>query len=283
MPKQIRVADPTAPILDIYRSNTGGEKTVGTIAMCTRDRIHAATAISWLQTDYSFLGPGENVSRMIVQGHVLTLQRNQCVQRMEGDWILFVDDDMAWQPDAIRRLVESQKQWDVDMVGGLCFQRGDPFQPTLYMREKPDAGSYVFMEDWPEDTMVEVDATGMAFVLITKRLLERIAGEFPPIEERVRRRPPSYFRWDERGFGEDLTFCQDVKRAGSRIFVDTSVKIGHIGEMMVTEDTFMSVLAQRPDEITEMRRELLEPMGLGTLDREQAAARLEALRAAQVG
>ena len=279
MPKQIRVKDPTAPVLDVYRSTSGGGETVGTIAMCTRDRIHSATAISWLQTDYSFLGPGENVNRLIVQGHVLTLQRNECIQRMQGDWIIFIDDDMAWQPDAIRRLVEAQKAWDADMVGALCFQRGDPFQPTLYMRERPTDGNYVFMEDWPEDTMVEVDATGMAFVLITKRLLEQIAGEFPSFEERVGRRPPAYFRWDERGFGEDLTFCQDAKRAGARIFVDTSIKIGHISEMMVTEGTFMSGLAQRPDEVTEMRRGLLEPMGLGVLDREQATARLEALRA----
>lgn len=283
MPKQIRVKDPTAPVLDVYRSSSGRGETVGTIAMCTRDRIHAATAISWLQTDYGFLGPDENVARLIVQGHVLTLQRNECIQRMQGDWIIFIDDDMVWQPGAIRRLVESARTWDADMVGGLCFQRGDPYQPTLYMRERPTDGSYVFMEDWPEDTMVEVDATGMAFVLITKRLLERIAGEFPPYEERVRRKPPAYFRWDEGGFGEDLTFCQNAKQAGGRIFVDTSIKIGHVGEIIITEDTFYGAVAQRPDEITEKRRELLDGMGLGTLDRETALARLEARRAAQVG
>lgn len=282
MPKRVRVADPTAPILDIYAAQPEGT-TVGTIAMCTRDKIHAATAISWLMTDYSFLGPGENVSRFIVQGHVLTLQRNQCVQRMQGDWILFIDDDMTWQPDAIRRLVETQKKWDVDMVGGLCFQRGDPFQPTLYMRERPDDGAYVFMEDIPEDTLVEVDATGMAFMLITRRLFEAIAGEFPPYEERVLRRPPAYFRWDERGFGEDLTFCQDAKRAGARIFVDTSIKIGHVGEHIIGEETFLSALASRPDEITEKRRELLDSMGLGTVDREEALKRLEARRAGTVG
>lgn len=282
MPKRIRVTDPTAPVLDVYTAHQDG-KTVGTIAMCTRDRIHAATAISWLQTDYSFLGPGENVNRAIVQGHVLTLQRNECIQRMQGDWIIFIDDDMVWQPGAIRQLVESQKKWDVDMVGGLCFQRGEPFQPTLYMREQPDSGAYIFMEDIPSDSMVEVDATGMAFVLITKRLLAAIAGEFPPYEQRVGRRPPAYFRWDANGFGEDLTFCQDAKKAGAHIFVDTSIKIGHVGEHIITEETFLGGVASRPAEVTELRREQLSRYGMGVLTREDAISRLEAKRAARVG
>lgn len=281
MPKKIRVADPTAPILDVFRTNQPG-KTVGTIAMCTRDKIHAATAISWLMTDNSFLGPDENVARLIVQGHVLTLQRNQCIQMMQGDWILFIDDDMTWQPDAIKRLVESQKKWDADMVGALCFQRGDPYQPTLYMREQPDSGGYMFMEDIPEDTMVEVDATGMAFVLITKRLLTAIAGEFPPYEQRTRSKPPPYFRWDERGYGEDLTFCQDAKKAGARIFVDTSIKIGHMGEIHITEETFLNAVINRPDEATAVRKEFLDKMGMSTLTREKAIERLEALRGPKV-
>jgi hypothetical protein len=271
-----RVVDPTAPVMDIYTARQDGQA-IGTIAMCTRDRIHAATAISWLMSDYSFLGQGEHVSRFIVQGHVLTLQRNQCIQRMQGDWIIFIDDDMTWQPDAIKALVASHQKHQLDMVGGLCFQRGDPYQPTLYMREQPTSGSYIFMEDIPEDSLVEVDATGMAFVLISRRLLEAIAGEFPPLEERVARRPPAYFRWDANGFGEDLTFCQDAKLAGAKIFVDTSIKIGHVGEHTITERTFLTSLATRPDDITEKRREILSGMGLGTVDRAEAARRLERL------
>jgi len=273
VPKTLRVADPTAPQLQLYTARQEG-RAVGTIAMCTRDKISAPTALSWLMSDYSFLGPDEVVSRYIVQGHVLTLQRNECVQRMQGDWIIFVDDDMTWQPDAFARLVATQQKFDLDMVGGLCFQRGAPFQPTLYMREEPNAGQYVFLEDWARDEVVEVDATGMAFVLITRRLLEAIAGEFPPLEERIKRRPPSYFRWDEKGFGEDMTFCQDAKLAGGRIFVDTAVKIGHIGEFVIDERMFLGELAGREDEITEMRRAINDKMGLPTMTAEMAREKL---------
>jgi hypothetical protein len=277
VPKTIRVADPTAPEITVYRAEQKG-KTVGTIAMCTRDRISAGSAISWLMADrHSFVAPDENISQFIIQGHVLTLQRNECVQRMEGDWIIFVDDDMTFQPDAIKRLVETQRKFDLDMVGGLCFQRSEPYQPTMYMREQPDAGNYVFLEDWEDGAVVEVDATGMAFVLITKRLFEAIAGEFPSLEDRLGRRPPAYFRWDEKGYGEDLTFCQDAKKAGARIFVDTSIKTGHIGEHVANEKTFFHGLAERPDDVVNLRRHINEKLGLPTMSREQAIDRLAAI------
>lgn len=278
MPKTLRVTDPTAPVIDIYTAQREGTP-VGTIAMCTRDKIAAGTAISWLLSDrMSFMSePTDYVAQYIVQGHVLTQQRNECIHRMQGDWIIFIDDDMTFQPEAIKQLVETQRQYDFDMVGGLCFQRGDPFQPTMYMREAPTNGNYVFLEDWDDGGIVEVDATGLAFVLITKRLLEAIAGEFPSWEERQKRKAPAYFRWDEKGFGEDLTFCQDVKKAGGRIFINTAIKTGHIGEHVITEKTFFHGLMERPAEATEMRRKLNDRMKLPTLDAEQARARLESI------
>ena len=54
---------------------------------------------------------------------MLVFQRNECIQKMDGDWILFIDSDMAWQPGAIKTLIETQAKFDLDIVGGLCFQR----------------------------------------------------------------------------------------------------------------------------------------------------------------
>ena len=279
MPKTLRIADPTAPEITVYRGNQHGDA-VGTIAMVTRDKISAGAVISWVMLDRSsWLGKDEYINQYIIQGHVLTLQRNECVRSMQGEWLLFIDDDMTFQPDAVRRLIETQQKYDLDMVGALCFQRAAPHQPTLYMREQPTEGKYVFLEDWNEGDVVEVDATGMAFVLIHRRVFEGIAGEFPTLEQRSKGNPPSYFRWDERGFGEDMTFCQDAKKAGFRIFVDTSIKIGHVGEMTVTHETFLNELAHRPDEVTEARRPILDKMGFKTLTAAEAKAKLEALRA----
>src|SRR5512142_2035593 len=127
MPRVIGGQGSPLPELKVFRTTQPGV-TIGTVAICTRDRISAPTAISMMTSDWSFLAYNENISRTIIQGHVLTLQRNECLGQMEGDWILFIDDDMTWQPDAIRKLISAQRRVDADIIGGLCFQRGEPFQ-----------------------------------------------------------------------------------------------------------------------------------------------------------
>lgn len=254
-------------------------RVVGTIAMCTRDKISAPTAISWLLSDQSFLKPGEVVSRQIVQGHILTQQRNECVQRLEGDWILFIDDDMTWQPNAIKTLVETREKFDLDILGGLCFQRGAPYQPTMYYADP--TGGYLFREGWDEDAAIEVDATGMAFVIIHARVFDAIlrqrTGEgFPSFQERQFMPPPPFFRW-EGELGEDFLFCKEAKEAGCRVFVDTSVKIGHIGEHVITQETFLRELATRPPEILPVRRQLNDRLGLPTVTQEEALQILRSL------
>lgn len=264
-----------APGMNVYTINENPaqkSECVGTIAMCTRDSIKAQTAISWLMSDLSFLEPHQYVKRYIVQGHVLVAQRNECVARMEGDWILFIDDDMMWQPSAINELVETQKKFDLDMVGGLCFQRGGTNAPTLFY-QNPMGRGYTWPDKWPDDTALEVDATGMAFVLIHKRVFERILDhEFPTFEQRQHLPPPGFFKWGD--YGEDLMFCQEAKATGSRIFVDTSIKIGHIGDQVITEREYYEGILHRDPDYAEARRRMLEAIGKEEMTREEALEKL---------
>lgn len=262
----------------IAASDPKGGIARGTIAMCVRDKVSAQTAISMMMIDYSFLGPDEYVSRYIIQGNVLTMQRNECVRMMQGDWILFIDADMVWRPQDIHTIIETRDKFDLDIVGGLCFQRGDPFQPTLYI-ESPDGESgYTFLEQWPENTAVEVDATGLAFCLIHKRVFDRIlmastGQEMPTFEERKHMMAPPFFKWTGQ-LGEDFQFCKEAKATGSRVWVDTSIKIGHIGEVTIDEKMFLLEIAQRSDEGDADRAAQLEAIGYKAETREGARRRL---------
>lgn len=276
MPKIVRrkSAAVAAPEL-VTHSIFAGVEPAGTVAIPVRDHMNTSTVKSLI---YAALVlptavPKEAVLDFsIIQGSVLTLQRNEAVQRMRGDWLLFIDDDMVFEPNDILQLIVDQQENDLDMVGGLCFRRTAPFQPTLYMRESPTDGRYNFLESWDTD-LVEVDATGMAFVLIHRRVFEKIAvmnGEhFPGYEERMAGDPPEYFVWINR-IGEDLRFCQLAKEAGCRIFVDTRVKVGHIGEQNITHDTFLAQLAMRGPDLLERRRAINTEMGLPTVEPDTA-------------
>jgi glycosyltransferase involved in cell wall biosynthesis len=255
-----------------------GKKCVGTVAMVTRDTVTAPTAISFLMSDLSFLQPDEYIQRYIVQGNVLVFQRNECIQMMDGDWLLFIDSDMAWQPGAIKTLVETQAKFDLDMVGALCFQRSAPYQPTLYMAAADEKWGYTFLEEWDEDAAVEVDATGMAFVLIHKRvfdkiLMKNVGDHFLELEERKEHQPQLFFKWNGK-LGEDFQFCREAKEAGCRIFVDTSVKVDHFGITGINETDFLREIAYRNDEQQAFREWQLGTIDQKAITRERARERL---------
>ena len=265
MPRTVLLDAAPGTELSIYAGKDEGEA-LGSLSMTVRDYINAATATSLLHTDWSFLKPGTYIDRQIIQGNLLPLQRNEAIQRMRGDWLMFIDDDMVWDSRAVGRLILAREELDVDILGALCFGRGTPHAPTMYMRERPTSGGYNFLEDWNSD-VVEVDATGMAFVIIHKRVFEKIAGvPMPPFEERAAMgAPPDFFRW-EGALGEDLRFCQDAKAAGCRIFVDTRIEVGHMAEVEIRRKHFLMELLGRDAEVYAARRALNDGMGLPTLD-----------------
>lgn len=254
-----------APTTDLSVIGTDfGESAIGTVSIPVRDHINAATATSLLHSDWSFLGKDEHIERFIVQGNILTLQRNESVQRMRGDWLLFIDDDMVWAPDAIGKLLAARDDIDADIIGALCYRRSTPHQPTMFMREQPTSGGYNYLEDWADD-IIEVDATGMAFCLIHKRAFEKIAGTpMPPYSLRKALGPSGFFRWDGV-LGEDLQFCQDAKQAGCRIYVDTRIEVGHMAEVEVRKKHFLIESLQRSDVEQRARQSLNDRMGLPTL------------------
>lgn len=274
MPKVVRSA-PTAS-LEVFTSS-GGEDCLGTVAFTVRDHLNAWTVTSMLQNDWRWAG-GKVIRQMIVKGNILTLQRNECVWRMEGDFLIFIDDDMVWDANALGLLYASYKELRAMVegpiiLGGLCVKRSAPHEPTLFMRERPGEGSYNFLEQWETD-LVEVDATGMAFCLIEKEVFEAIVGSpMPPLTVRNQAEPYPFYRWDGR-VGEDLAFCADAKAAGARVFVDTRIKIGHLGEVNLGIRDFWAQVAQREPEIEEARRELNARMGLPTMTAAEARRRL---------
>lgn len=257
-------------------SKTGGK--YGTIGMCVRDHVAAQTFMSALTNDWRFLA-GDSCKWLTVQGSMLVLQRNECLKQMEGEWILFIDDDMVWNPQAIGQLVKSweevQEQFDEPVImGGLCHRREAPYDATMYMRDDAKTGKYRFMETWDSD-IVEVDATGLAFVLIPVKALEAIMDTpWPNFETRQLYQSPPIFQWTQH-LGEDLRFMQDAKAAGCRIFVDTRVRIGHVTEVVVDRSSFLQHIKERSQDDEDMVREINEKHGLPTLSSEDAEHELK--------
>lgn len=167
-------------------------------------------------------------------------------QHPEADLLLFADSDMGWDPEAAEVLAETMEQLDLPILGGLCFgqkvtgmgpQHSAPTEwfPTLY-RWSTEDGAFDTAYDYPPDAVVEVGATGAAFVMIHRRVLEAVAAADGPNWF-----TPTTVEDHPRPFGEDMSFCIRARRAGFGTFVHTGVKTSHRKETWITESDYRDV------------------------------------------
>lgn len=158
------------------------------------------------------------------------------LERDDAEWLLFIDSDMAWTPEAFERLIDCADVDSRPIVGGLCFgmMAGRP-APTIYHLADLDGQiTTVRVNDYPRDELVHCAATGAAFLLIHRRVLEAMAEQqfnagFPWFQETELRGSP---------VGEDITFCVRAGILGIPIHVNTAVKIGHHKSQLLTEELF---------------------------------------------
>lgn len=168
-----------------------------------------------------------------------------------ADWLLTIDDDMTFDPDIVERLVAVAEEHQADVVGGLCFAGGrSTMFPTIYRLLRDDDGKLGVepMDEYPRDAVVKVGATGTGCMLIRRETLVRLCGdhphgfgttpniECPTCQEIVKKGDINLYPWFVEGhtfsggkpLGEDIAFCIRVNAIGGSIYVDTSIKVGHL-------------------------------------------------------
>lgn len=139
--------------------------------------------------------------------------------------LIMMDVDMVYHPKTITRLLSHR----LPIVGALCFRRYPPFD-SIMLRIETDGvrTGYVSVDDWEEGELVEVDATGAGCLMFDMQIFKDM--------------PKPWFRFQKNAdtgatIGEDIGFCQDLKAAGYRIFVDTSVPSDHLTTLAVNRAT----------------------------------------------
>jgi GT2 family glycosyltransferase len=182
-------------------------------------------------------------------GPLIAMGRNRLAEAFldhprAPDWLFMIDADMVIPPKALRMLIANSERLRSrgklalpPVVGGLCFMGGrgrSGVQPTTMRRVEPDPTTGAERAECvrykPGETL-QVDWTGAACLLIHRAVIVAIREHAPPNE----RHP--YFGTD---MGEDVTFCRRASEAGARIYVDCSVRCGHIRSSVVDEDTYLS-------------------------------------------
>lgn len=136
------------------------------------------------------------------------------------DAILFIDSDMTFEPEYIDKLAS----YDLPFVTAMAFKRTPPFQPCFYTKltyENKEPLLEVPI-DYSEG-ILEIEGAGMACVLIKREVFKQV-------------KKPYFF--PKPGLGEDLTFCLKLKKAGVKMYCDTTTGFGHLSNFEVTEKSF---------------------------------------------
>jgi hypothetical protein len=186
---------------------------------------------------------GENGSYIPKQAHAVEIPkgRNEIVAAMldksKAEWLWMVDSDMGFAPPTPYELVASAESAGAKVMGALCFahksdgtsdlgaRRYRPC-PTLYRFAVDDETGFsglLPMFDYPRDEVVEVDATGMACVVIHRSVLEQIRAKWGDVWFSQIPKPEN----NDALFGEDVSFCLRCGLLDVPLFVDTAVKTTH--------------------------------------------------------
>ncbi len=127
--------------------------------------------------------------------------------------LLFVDHDMRFEPDALQRLLERDK----DIVGVNYNLRRLPVA-TVVKKEDLD-GNVIWEKN--ENGLVQCCGLGTGFLLIKLSVFDKLKHPWFLVEH------------DDKGglkCGEDMYFCYEAMKAGFKIWLDPTLVVGHIGD-----------------------------------------------------
>ena len=134
-----------------------------------------------------------------------------------------MDTDQVYPFETIPRLLSHNK----DIVAAKVHRRYPLFDPIMYRGTISNFTS-VLDEEWIGADIVEVDATGTGCVLFDLKVFENI--DYPWFQEIIGE--------DGKPIGEDINFYSKAKEAGYQVFVDPSLKVGHLSTLEITEEMY---------------------------------------------
>jgi len=148
--------------------------------------------------------------------------------KSKSDYLLFIDDDMTFEPDLLDILIANKKE----IVGTAYHSRGNVDTMPKYLAGKIVSTAEVAPKEYIDldnnddpkykDTF-ECFAAGTGIMLIKCDVFNKVP------------RPWFKFIFHDTGqvkLGEDWFFCREAKKVGYKIYTDPKPKVGHLGSII---------------------------------------------------
>jgi len=150
------------------------------------------------------------------------VQRNEIIKSFlnspaKFSHLFFMDSDMSFPQNALLKLLLRDK----DVVCGIYLKKIEPFSVCA----KPLNNSETLIAD--TSGLIEVDAAATGCMLVSRGAVNSV------VEHELNNSVFAYDEIDGEFVTEDYVFCNKLKSQGYKIFIDTEVLCGHLGEAMI--------------------------------------------------
>lgn len=214
------------------------------IGIPTPERVHPDFAIDCLTKIISHTKknlPDVDLFIRYVGGVRTDRNRNTYVSEFleKGvDHILHLDADMVFPPDIIERYLELEKlHGEMSVIGCLYFKRSGEYRPIGYVdaNEDPSKPYRPLMPQLVKKGKIyEVTGIGYGGMMVPAKVYEELGEDKWTHYGKNFHNPFA----EDGNLTHDLEFCKTIKKHGFKIFLHGSVRPGHIGEKLITEEDF---------------------------------------------
>lgn len=148
--------------------------------------------------------------------------------KRKADWFLWIDDDVSVPKDLMRMLRASADPEERPYMATVAFIRNPPFRPAIW--QKVDG----VLRQWssvPDKGVYEVHGTGLCAALFHRSLFDKVPEPwFATIDTTLKTEEKMVDV--ERGLKPDVWWCNQMQKAGLKIYVDCGPVITHFGTRM---------------------------------------------------
>lgn len=163
---------------------------------------------------------------------------NFFINNTQYEYVMFIDADIGFEPQDVLKLLSYQR----DIVCGAYPMKSIPLQYNYNISQPPLA----------EDGLIKIDSIGFGFALIHRRVFDKIRENYEdlkytpslghssyPITEAEYHNSYHYFnelKKDMAFLPEDFSFFERASSVGFTSWLDTSIKLCHVGSHVFQEN-----------------------------------------------
>lgn len=197
---------------------------------CYDGKLHVRFVAGLAQSLKKCQSKGIHIDHLFVPGSALLHNARNIIFKSayeQGyDYLVFIDADIGWDWDNLLKLLESGE----DMVGGAYPLKTDRVDTYAVKALKKPA---------VKGTLCECDFIGTGFLAISKKAMKKLYEKSAKYTDGATKNLRMVFDFTiQNGMlsGEDTVMCRKWRKYGGKVWVQTSIKLDHIGEKVFHGD-----------------------------------------------